>query len=51
MMHADTVLQIIVNLGALALIYVRLEVKLAVIATKMAYIEKRLKIEAEFFNA
>ena len=44
---ADTALQILVNLGALGLIYTRLEVKLAVIATKVAYIEKRLKIDAD----
>lgn len=40
----DVALQILVNLGALAMIYTRLETKIAVIQTKVSYIERALKL-------
>jgi hypothetical protein len=45
-MQIDTsiALQILVNLGGLAAIYTGLKVQIAVIATKVNYIERRLKM-------
>jgi hypothetical protein len=40
----EIALQILVNLGALAMIYTRLETKIAVIQTKLTYIERALKL-------
>lgn len=41
---ASIALQILVNLGGLVAIYTGLKVQIAVIATKVSYIERRLKI-------
>lgn len=42
----DMVLQILINLGGLVVIYVRLETRIAVIQTKIAYIEKVLRMSS-----
>lgn len=47
-MHLDasTVLQVLFNLGGLVAIYTGLKVQIEVIATKVTYIERRLKMSA-----
>ena len=43
---AATVLQIAINVGGLVAIYTGLKVRIEVIATKVGYIERRLKMSA-----
>lgn len=43
---ASIALQILVNIGGLAAIYTGLKVRIEVIATKVGYIERQLKIAA-----
>lgn len=43
---ASTALQILFNLGGLVAIYTGLKVQIEVIATKVSYIERRLKMSA-----
>lgn len=42
--EASTALQILVNLGGLVAIYTGLKVQIEVIATKVSYIERQLKM-------
>lgn len=42
----STALQILVNVGGLVAIYTGLKVRIEVIATKITYIERRLKMSA-----